>query len=199
MANAAQEGTPIVENTILDPLQVVPKPQMVEEQVTFFTSPSSQTDLEVEEVPILDQDDPELPPFMPSTSSDESSEDEEPEMCTKIHPQHKHAFQVITTEKEYDIKIVGNGDSFLMTCFQTCVFGECREDVEDVDSVKVMTGEIMIEVDGESVVSSREIDRCHFLIGREGALWKTKRDYFHIRFRIKEEGTALLLFSVLAL
>mmetsp|Transcript_16717 Transcript_16717/g.24229 ORF Transcript_16717/g.24229 Transcript_16717/m.24229 type:complete len:98 (+) Transcript_16717:425-718(+) len=97
------------------------------------------------------------------------------------------------------MKIVGNGDSFLMTCFQTCAFGECRRDTGSVDSAKMTNGEIVIEVDGESVLSTREIDGCHFLEGREGALWKTKRNYFRIRFRLKEEGGALLLFSVVAL
>ena len=124
----------------------------------------------------------------------------EDKACQKVPFYQKDMLAEINGGEAFSVDIAGSRDSFLMACFRTCTSGNCYKAMEGLDSVKVSVGNLEIEVDGMLVTSSREIDTCHFLEGESnGLLWKTKHDKFRIKFRVKEEGGTLMLYSVIAL
>lgn len=162
--------------------------------------PQSQTEevsqTETEEVPQTQTDEPEKY----SDGEDAKRDPIEGEHCQKLTFSAKDTMAEINENMdEFVVDIPSTVDSFLVACFRTCTAGNCVKAMEGLDSVKIATGSIEIEVDGMPVIGSREIDSCHFLEGDSGMLWKTKHEKFRVRFRVREERGAIMLFSVLSL
>ena len=124
----------------------------------------------------------------------------EKDSCQKVPFYQKDMIAKIQEGDDFVVEIASDRDTFLVACFRTCTSGNCIKAMDGLDSVKVSAGNIEIEVDGVPVTGSREVDSCHFFEGESnGLLWQTKRDKFRIRFRVKEDGGSLLLYSVIAL
>jgi hypothetical protein len=121
--------------------------------------------------------------------------------CEKMSFFQRDFMATVDEDNDFVVEIAcNNDDAYLMVCFRTCTTGNCIRPLEGLDSVKLAIGNVEIEVDGVPVTSSREIDGCHFLEGEaNGLIWKTRRETFRIRIRMKEEGGSLILYSIIAL
>ena len=120
--------------------------------------------------------------------------------CRKVPFYQRDMLARIDEGESFVVELGSDGESYLMACFRSCTSGNCIKAMEGLDSVKVSVGNVEIEVDGVPVTATHEIDSCHLFEGKSNGLtWKTRRDTFRIRFRITEEGGAMLLYSVIAL
>ena len=120
--------------------------------------------------------------------------------CRKVPFYQRDMLARIDEGESFVVELGSDGESYLMACFRSCTSGNCIKAMEGLDSVKVSVGNVEIEVDGVPVTATHEIDSCHLFEGKSNGLtWKTRRDTFRIRFRITEEGGAMLLYAVIAL
>ena len=123
-------------------------------------------------------------------------------LCEKVSFYQKDMLAKVVDGESFVVEISTgrDGGAYLMACFRSCTSGNCIKAMEGLDSVKVSVGNVEIEVDGVPVMATHEIDSCHLLEGKSNGLsWKTRRDAYRIRFRVTEEGGAILLYSVIAL
>ena len=122
--------------------------------------------------------------------------------CTPYEPGPSATVTVVTADDKdgYSVDLpMGGSGSYIMVCFKSCrkdrVF--CQSTVNGLESSKISSGIIQIDVDGAAVVASREIDNCHFLEGEHGlVLWKSKRGKSTVRFRVTNEFDQLLLHTI---
>jgi hypothetical protein len=88
-----------------------------------------------------------------------------------------------------------------IACFRTCTSGDCSTAMEGLDSIKIANGNIQIDIDGQPVTRSREMDGCHILEGSNGERWPIRSDggSHSIRFRVNEKGGRMQVFSVITM
>ena len=136
-----------------------------------------------------------------STPSQPASQDVDDQSCPKHRAGRPKPMAVVIKGEDGDYEVdlpIEDEGAFLMACFRSCNGGNCERSIEGMDSTKIASGSVVIEVDGVVADGSREFDSCHFLEGEDGLFWRTKRDKFKIRFRATAEDENVLIHAVVA-
>mmetsp|Transcript_7710 Transcript_7710/g.11021 ORF Transcript_7710/g.11021 Transcript_7710/m.11021 type:complete len:630 (-) Transcript_7710:48-1937(-) len=84
----------------------------------------------------------------------------------------------------------------VVTCFSSCANENCSIQKDGLDAIKLLQGNIKIEINGSRVTDSYEIEGCHILKRDTTRLWNFNT-HPNIKFRVDEKNGKMEITSLL--